>query len=290
MLQITHFTDPACPFAFSAEPVRLRLRWHYGDQLIWVDRMIVLTHEPGEAEKLAHGAPNLQRAYRMPIDPSPYPRPSSSEPACRAVVAARLNAPQAAPTLLRRLRMRRMAGGLLDDPELIAAAALDAGLDPAAIESWSRTPEVEAALRADIDAARSPSAAARALDHKLGGPQSQRRYTAPSYEISDAQQDRTVSIPGFNPIEAYEVAIANLAPNLVRRPPPTEILELLKWADEPLATAEVAAVARLDHESARAALAKVARPLAAGADCYWEAIDAGDRAPTGARSKYESLR
>ena len=26
-LEITHFTDPACPFAFSAEPTRLRLRW-----------------------------------------------------------------------------------------------------------------------------------------------------------------------------------------------------------------------------------------------------------------------
>ncbi len=290
MLQITHFTDPACPFAFSAEPVRLRLRWHYGDQLTWVDRMIVLTDEPGEAEKLAEGAPTLQRMYGMPIEPGPFSRPASSEPACRAVIAARLNAPGAATALLRRLRMRTMAGGLLDDPELIAGSALDAGLDPAAIESWSRTPEVEEALRADIDAARSPSAAARALDHKLGGPRFQRRYTAPSYEISDTQQGRTITIPGFNPAEAYEVAIANLAPDLVRRPPPTDVLELLQWAAEPLATAEVAAVARLDHESARAALAKVARPLAAGADCYWEAIDAGDRAPTAARLEHESLR
>jgi hypothetical protein len=24
-------TDPACPFAFSAEPSRWRLRWHYGE-------------------------------------------------------------------------------------------------------------------------------------------------------------------------------------------------------------------------------------------------------------------
>ena len=34
-VDITLFTDPACPFAFSAEPVRQRLRWHYGDQLRW---------------------------------------------------------------------------------------------------------------------------------------------------------------------------------------------------------------------------------------------------------------
>ncbi len=58
-LEIIHFTDPACPFAFSAEPIRLRLRWHYGDQLIWRTRMIVLTLETGEAEKLAQGAPGL---------------------------------------------------------------------------------------------------------------------------------------------------------------------------------------------------------------------------------------
>src|SRR4051794_41663197 len=100
-LEITLFTDPACPFAFSAEPVRIRLRWHYGDGLRWTVRMIVLTREPGEAEKLAEGAPTLQRLHGMPIDPRPYPRPASSEPACRAVVAVRERAPGPAPAPLR---------------------------------------------------------------------------------------------------------------------------------------------------------------------------------------------
>ncbi len=27
-IEIELFTDPACPFAFSAEPIRQRLRWH----------------------------------------------------------------------------------------------------------------------------------------------------------------------------------------------------------------------------------------------------------------------
>ena len=262
-LALTHFTDPACPFAFSAEPVRLALRWHYGEQLRWTTRMIVLTLEPGEAEKLAEGGAGLQRRYGMPIDPAPYPRPASSEPACRAFVAARLNAPEAADRLLRRLRVRVMLGGLLDEPALIAAAAADAGLDRAELTRWSETDAVEQALRADIDAARSPAPAARALDHKLGGPAGQRRYTAPSYEIGG------VVVPGFNPVEAYETAIANLAPDLTRRPKPATVEELLAWAGEPLATAEVAAVARLDPVKARVALGKVARPLAAGADFYW---------------------
>ena len=73
MLDVVVFTDPACPFAFSAEPVRLRLRWHYGDQLRWTTQMIVLTREAGEAEKLAQGAPGLQRRYGMPIDPGAVP-------------------------------------------------------------------------------------------------------------------------------------------------------------------------------------------------------------------------
>ena len=61
-VEVTLFTDPACPFAFSAEPVRQRLRWHYGDQLVWSTRMIVLTDEPGEAERLAAGAPGCSGA------------------------------------------------------------------------------------------------------------------------------------------------------------------------------------------------------------------------------------
>jgi predicted DsbA family dithiol-disulfide isomerase len=136
-LDVELFTDPACPFAFSAEPVRVRLRWHYGDGLRWTTRMIVLTREPGEAEKLAEGAPGLQRRFGMPIDPAPYPRPASSEPACRAVVAARLHAPGRADALLRRLRVRVMQQGLLDDPALIAAAAAEARLDPAELAAWT---------------------------------------------------------------------------------------------------------------------------------------------------------
>src|SRR3954447_2210477 len=262
-VQVTHFTDPACPFAFSAEPVRQRLRWHYGDQLRWRLTMIVLTLEAGAAEKLAAGAPGLQRRYGMPIDPAPYPRASSSEPACRAVVAARLHAPEATQPLLRRLRVRRMAGGLLDDPALIAAAADDVGLDSERLAAWCERPDLLAALDEDAARARDPSPAARALEHKLAGPPEQRRYTAPSYVIDG------FALPGFNPIEAYENAIANLAPELVRRPRPESVEELLDGAPEPLATAEVVAIMQRDEQAVRAALARAARPIPSGADCYW---------------------
>ena len=264
---ITLFTDPACPFAFSAEPNRQRLRWYYGDQLRWRLNMIVLTLEPGEDAKLAEGAPGLQRKYGMPIDPNPYARTFSSEPACRAVVAARLNAPGAEAPLLRRLRVRAMSGGLLDDPALLSAAATDVGLNPAALEGWMRTPAVEDALRADIEAARSPSPAARRLSHKLGGPEHERRYTAPSYELS--AEGRTFSIPGYNPVEVYETALANFG--LTRRSKPTSVEQVLAWAPEPLATVEVIAIMQTDPAKTRAALARAGTPIPAGADFYWTA-------------------
>jgi 2-hydroxychromene-2-carboxylate isomerase len=262
-VSIELFTDPACPFAFSAEPVRQRLRWHYGDGLSWTPRMIVLTLEPGEAAKLAQGAPTLQRRFGMPIKPVPYEREASSEPACRAVVAARAHAPDRAQALLRRLRVRTMAGGLLDDPELIDGAARDAGVDPIELSAWTGSAEVTAELEADIEAARNPSPAASALDHKLGGPRDQRRYTAPTYLIDG------IAVPGFNPIEAYEVVIANVAPDLPRRPLPSSVEELLGAFDEPLATAEVALIMQVGIDHARDTLSGLAQFHPAGADGYW---------------------
>ncbi|MGH2870028.1 MAG: DsbA family protein [Solirubrobacteraceae bacterium] len=268
-VEVTLFTDPACPFAFSAEPVRQRLRWHYGEGLDWHLRMIVLTLEPGEADRLAEGAPGLQRRYGMPIAPEPYPRAFSSEPACRAIVAARRHAPAHAARLLRALRVRTMAGGLLDDPQLIAAAARDAALDLPELARWSAEPAVAAELESDIEAARSPSASARALDHKLSGPADERRYAAPSYELRRTDGLRAASIPGFNPIEAYEAAIASVSPELPRAPKPESVSALLAWADEPLATAEVIAVMQRPEAEVRTELGRTAVPTPAGAEFYW---------------------
>ena len=272
-MQITVFTDPACPFAFSAEPVRLALHWRYGDALAWRLRMIVLTLEPGEGNKLAQGAPGLQRRYGMPIAPHPYPRSFSSEPACRAVVAIREYCGEhGAELLLRALRVRAMAGGLLDDEHLIRAAGTEAGVYPSDLRLWMASAGTEAALQADIAAARDPSPGARALDHKLGGPREQRRYTAPSYELSNGE--RSISVPGFNPAEVYETAIANLAPDARRREPPADVGELLQWAEVPLATAEVIEIMQQPEQQVRDALAQVATPRPAGADMYWTAANA----------------
>lgn len=274
-LTIRNFTDPTCPWAFSAEPSRYKLLWLFGDQLAWELRMVVLAEAAEEfverdftPEKLAKGLTQLQRRFGMPIDPAPRERMVVSVVSCRAVVAARVHAPEAEAALLRRLRILYMAGELIDEPGVVARAAAEAGVDAGALAAWMEEDEVERVLRADMKAARAPSHAAQALDHKLAGPDDERRYTCPSYEI-ERSDGVELDVPGYQPCAAYEVAIANLAPDLERRDPPADVEEVLAWAAEPLATVEIAAVCELEADEARERLARVAQELPVGADGYW---------------------
>ena len=262
-LRITEFTDPACPFAFSAEPARQRLRWLYGDQIEWRSRMIVLSQSPDEyiergftPERQVTALEAIREKYGMPIDTRRRPRMMATVHACRAVVSARLYAPEREAALLRRLRIHAMSGDLIDEPAVIAEAAREAGIDAIPTDA-----AVETALREDMFAARAPSVAALALQHKLA-PAAQLgfRYTAPSYEIERAGGDGwpRFDAPGFQPVEVYEAAIANLAPELDRRDAPQSVAEVLAWAGEPLAAAEVAAICGIERDEAERQLAEVA--------------------------------
>jgi len=276
---IRHFTDPSCPWAFSAERQRLRLLWLYGGQIDWELHMVVLSEEePSEftPEKLSGAYRRLALKFGMPIDWSERIRVAPSVHACRAVVATRLKWPEREAALLRRLRVLNFAGELLDDSDTLELAAGQAGLPVAELAEWAAAPEVEEAVRADMQAARSPSPASRAQDYKLGGPEEERRYTCPSYELlratdppADWPTARRVDLPGFRPVEAYEAAIANLAPELTRRPDPESAEEVLTWAGVPLATAEVAAVMDRDPADVRGELARVADYEPVGVDGYW---------------------
>src|SRR3954471_10970447 len=224
-LVIRDFTDPACPFAFSAEPARLKLHWLYGDQIEWQPRMVVLSESPRDyeakgftPEKQSAALEMIRARYGMPIDTRQRPRMMATVHACRAVVAARLRAPEREQALLRRLRIHAMAGELIDEPGVIARAAREAGIEPAALfHATADDAGVEAALRADMAAARAPSVAALALEHKPA-PAAQLgfRYTCPSYEIERTGGNGwpRFDAPGFQPVELYEAAIANLAPEL----------------------------------------------------------------------------
>src|SRR4051812_10894428 len=123
---ITDFTDPGCPWAYSAEPFRWRLRWLYGHDLTFKHRLVVLAEDPEEylekgftPERQSNALKKIAAEHRMPIAPGLRPRMAGTAPACRAVVAARLRAPDREDALLRALRLRNFAGELLDEPETI---------------------------------------------------------------------------------------------------------------------------------------------------------------------------
>ncbi|MEA2324585.1 MAG: hypothetical protein QOD81_4435 [Solirubrobacteraceae bacterium] len=273
---ITEFTDPGCPWAYSAEPFRRRLSWLYGDQLEWRVRMVGLAESADDyvergftPDKQAKAFATIAREHGMPIDTSERPRMAATMPACRAVVAARLHAPDQMRPLLRRLRVRNFAGELLDEPETIAGAARDAGIDPGELERWMGEDEVETALREDMAAAREPQTAARVLDHKLANWSGGRRYTCPSYEIVRVEDGVRIAVPGFQPWAVYDVVTANLVPGADRRDPPDSVEDVLRWTGTPLATKEVAVVCDIDFTEARERLGRVAVEQHVGSDGFW---------------------
>jgi predicted DsbA family dithiol-disulfide isomerase len=275
---ITEFTDPACPFAYSAEPVRARLRWLYGEHIDFEARMVVLTESPQDyldrgftPDKQAESFRRLAREYGMPIDTRERPRMAASLPACRAVVAASIHSDRGW-FLLRALRVRHFSGELLDDPSTIAAAAGDAGIDAAALDEWARDDVVEHRLREDMALAREPLPAARVLDEKLANWSGGRRYTCPSYEIVRRSDGVRIAVPGFQPFAAYDVVTANLVPDTPRREPPDDVREVLDWALVPISTKEVAAVMDVELLDAREQLVRAgAREHPVGTDGFWTA-------------------
>jgi predicted DsbA family dithiol-disulfide isomerase len=283
-VHVREFTDPACPFAFSAEPAIWRLRWLFGDGLDWETRMVVLSESPADYERkgltpemMSTGLRDLQQRHGMPIDWQLRPRMIATLPASRAIVAARLHAPDRERRLLRAFRVRHMTGEMIDEPATIDAAARDAGIDRHDLARWLADPKVEETLRDDMRAARRPSSASLAQIHKLastddGG----QRYTCPSFEFS-GPDGRRIDVPGFQPVEVYEAAIANLEPGLERGDAPASAAEVLEWAGMPLATVEVAAVMGMDRADVQAELARVATATAVGASGYWSLAASADR-------------
>jgi len=163
-----------------------------------------------------------------------------------------------------------MAGAMFDSPLVIATAAREAGMQATPLLGmWGDDPAVDEELERDAAAAREPSRGALALDHKLAPAGDGRRYTAPSYEITRPDDGARFVAPGFQPVEVYEVAIANLAPELERRGQAESVEEVLAWAGEPLATVEVATIMGIDRDDARTELARVAHEQPVGPDGWW---------------------
>lgn len=278
-LEVTEFTDPACPVAFSAEPVRRRLAWLFGDQLEWKRVMVVLDDgsRPRSGgpppERRAASRRHLHAAWGMPLDPDAHAGVSSTLDASRLVIAARLHDSRREDAVLRAVRVHAVAGGDLDRKS-VERLGRAAGVAEDAI-AHLEADDVAAELARDMAAARAPSRVAHALAHRLGGRGT--RYSTPSYRY--ATEAARFELVGIHPVQTHEAVVANLRPESARSADPASVRAVLEWAGEALATAEIAAVMNQDGEEVRAQAAAVADFTSAGLDGYWTAREpVADRA------------
>jgi len=256
IVTVTHFTDPACPWDFAAEPIRLRLETTFGNALRWRRRLIVLAEDPSQApdpRDLVDPHAMIRARFGQPASLVVKPRPSATRPACLAVVAARRQG--LGDRLLRELRLLVVGEGrLIDLPETLAEAVRRAGADRARLEADMGDPAVDEALTADMEAARTTSAAARAIPGATRTWHDGRaRYTAPSYVYR--RGDVEFVLPGMRTWDAHQAVVANLAPEAPRAPAPS-VAAVLR--PESLTTAEIAMVCDLSIDEARGRLVALA--------------------------------
>lgn len=136
------------------------------------------------------------------------------------------------------------------------------------VEAWLADEDVEAALRADMEATRDPHPEALALPHKLGQSDGALRYASASAVFE--HEDRRVVVAGFQPFAVYELAVANVAPEIERRDAPEAVDEVLAWAPYALATAEVAELRGVGIDQARGELERAGATFTSSAtDGYW---------------------
>jgi len=102
-------------------------------------------------------------------------------------------------------------------------------------------PEIVAAYEADRARARTAEGSPTEFQGRAADTDGAVRYTAPSL-VFRGEDGGILEAGGFQPIEAYDVVIANLDPTLERQPPAEDPVEVLAPFPYALTTAEVAAV------------------------------------------------
>jgi predicted DsbA family dithiol-disulfide isomerase len=248
MISATLYTDPACPWAYSETPALTVLRWRYGGQLEW--RIVVIGLSESVERYEARGYTPLRmtmgqlsfRRYGMPFAPAPKPRLSASARACRAIVAARLTRPGAEWPVYRALQLANFTSPLLLDDDAALAEVLRgvAEVDAEELVAKLDSPEVSESYQRDRAEARTAADSPAELQGKTSTSDGPVRFTAPSV-VFQSNGTRLVA-GGFQPVEAYDVLLANLDPTLERRLPPESPLELLERFPEGVTTQESAAL------------------------------------------------
>lgn len=261
-ITVTVFNDPGCPWGYSAIPALRTIEWRYGAQLDWHLVLIGLTESAQQYVdrgytplRSAQGQVRFRR-YGMPLAPAPKPRISATARACRAIVATRLLHPGREWHALRSMQLAQFTTPLVleDDDQLHGVLARLDGIDADAVVAALDSDEVTQAYEADRAESRSAAGTAGALQGKTANTDGAERYTAPSvrFERADGSGMR-LEATGFQPVEAYDVLVANLDPTLDRRAPAGSAAEVLRGLAD-------------SRHGADVTTAEVARIMAAGND------------------------
>jgi hypothetical protein len=217
----------------------------------------------------------------MPFATSPRHRIHGTGQMCRVVVAARLQDPKLEWPVLRAMQFAQFttALDLEDHDDLRDALSWLPGVDGDALVDAIDDPATEEAYQADRREARAAAGGATEFQGKHAvTPDGEVRYTAPSV-LFDTEGGQRLEVGGFQPVEAYDVAIANLDRTLTRRAPATDAAEIIDEFPTGVTTAEVAAIMAPgntppDLDAAEDALiaatvAHQAERLAFGHDALW---------------------
>jgi hypothetical protein len=263
------------------------IEWRYGDQLDW--RLVLVGLSEDVSRYLAAGYTPVRQAlgqlsfrerYGMPFAGAVKDGMSPSSRACRAVIAARRQWPGTEWRVFRALQLANFNSSLRfdDDDQVRQVLSGVPDVDAEQIVSLIDAPEVLEEYERDKALTRTAAGSPTEFQGKAGNSDGAVRYTAPSLIFQDGE-GRRLEAGGFQPVEAYDVLIANLNPRLKRRGAPEDPAELLDFFDFGLATQEVAALMasgndRPDRAAAEAALLELVadgraerHPL--GGDALW---------------------
>jgi hypothetical protein len=262
------------------------LEWRYGEQLDWRLVTIGLAEDPERYVQNGYTPTRMTignmryRRYGMPFLSEPRARVAATARACRAIVATRLLYPPREREVFRALQLGWFTTTLVLDQDDDITQALErvGGLDVGAVVGAIDDEATIAAYEADKRETRTAQGGPTHFQGKARQTDGPVRYSAPSLVFENGD-GRRLEAGGFQKIEAYDVLVANLDPELDRRGPPEEPLEALTAFPAGLTTQEVAAIMAHNNEepdrlAAERALIELAgagdaRRTSLGTDALW---------------------
>jgi len=286
-ISVTHFSDPGCPWAYSASPAMAVLRWRYGEQLSWRLVTIGLAEDPQRyidagytPTRVSIGHQHFRR-YGMPFQLEPRARVAATGRACRAIVATRILDPGREHDAFRALQLGWFTTTLLLDEDADIAIALERvqELDVQAVLAAIDDERTIAAYEADKHETRTAEGGPTDFQGKARQTDGPVRYSAPSL-VFEGADGRRLEAGGFQSLDAYDVLVANLDPTLQRAAPPEHPIDALGRFPGGLVTQELAAIMAHnnqppDREGVGRALIELlgegrVRRTALGDDALWQ--------------------